>query len=251
MTIQNVLEKTITNKFTDTESKLNISLSGYSENCKALIKRGDHILVGISPFNSRFSASYVNSTLEWAHLNFRKVDILLPDEKHAAMLFSGLTESPNKVNRKVRKELNRHHRSIERSLQDLGDVASTTTVIKFCDFFEAPDYKKIYNSILDTFDNSEKFRNACFDMSSQAISGKQADRKWDGANVDKKTIEAATPYIFVELPFYLDTPALIGERSSVFAYHRVWPIGKKIWEGAFPLRISTNQGHGIFKHKIS
>ncbi|OWO79213.1 hypothetical protein B5C26_21880 [Photorhabdus luminescens] len=44
-----------------------------------MIQRGDHALVGISPFNSRFSKDYVMDLIQWSSHYFRQVDILCCD----------------------------------------------------------------------------------------------------------------------------------------------------------------------------
>ncbi len=222
-------------------------IQGYSEQCKSILNLRDHLLIGISPFNSRFSPTYVESLINWGHSEFKSVDILLPDEDHSGLLLNDGVHTPEKIARKVRKELRRHRRTISEVINSLGQRAQHTRLMEFSDFFELQEYKVLRAEVDDAYVKSEPFRTACAAMSQQAILGRQS-----GCNATAKPpsevakhIAFATRYILAELPFYLDTPKMMGTSTSVFAYHRIWPIGESLWAKKFPLNVGKSQAHGI------
>lgn len=210
-------------------------IKGHSDRCSSIISSRDHILIGISPFNSRFSPNYVGQLLTWAHSEFKKVDILLPDEDHAALLLIATTQHTGKSARKVRKELNRHRRVINSTLDILGDKAGQTQTFEFCDFIGHRGYQSLYSLAANAYEESATFRAACIDMSLHAIRGRQQGTSSGRCeSTAEMQLEKVTPYVLAELPFYLGTPDFIPVASSVFAYHRVWPIGQQLWEKNSP-----------------
>lgn len=222
-------------------------LKGETENCKALVARREHLLIGISPFNSRFSPEYVESLVDWAHSNFARIDILLPSEDDAARLLLASGVAPSKAAQKARKEIGRHLRSAHSAVVKAGADSSTVRVFQFSDFREDANYLAMRARVQEAFHQSDEFRNACLLMTRQAVDGRRngvADNSFAPAPTHEQ-ISRAVPYIFAEIPFYLDTPALIGVESSILAYHRPWSIGAGLFAGVFPLRVSPAQGYGV------
>lgn len=218
-------------------------IDGHSTQCSSVIDRKEHLLIGISPFNSRFSPHYVESLLNWGLKAFSQVDILLPDENSAALLLTATGDSPNKAARKARKELNRHRRSLNIIFSRLSDQSSRIRVIDFSDYFHHKKYTALKTIAQDTFQTCEKFRAACLNMSQQAIRGRT---KVAGTqNDDLEACKTAVAYIFAELPFYLCSAELLETNTSVLAYHRKWPIGDALLAGEFPFGVDPRQGHGI------
>lgn len=218
-------------------------IHGHSSQCSSVIDRKEHLLIGISPFNSRFSPNYVESLLNWGLKTFSQVDILLPDENSAAALLTATGDSPNKAARKARKELNRHRRALERIFSRIGERSSRTRVIDFSDYFHHKKYTAIKTIAQETFQTCEKFRAACLNMSLQAIRGRT--KVIGSQSEDLEACKAAVSYIFAELPFYLCTAELLEANTSVLAYHRKWPIGDALMAGEFPFSVDPRQGHGI------
>lgn len=229
------------------QSRSTFAIRGHSHRCASLIALREHLLIGISPFNSRFSPAYVDALLTWGIESFSRIDVLLPDEEHTAMLLLATSIPVGKAMRKTRKELNRHRNNLQRILNRLGERAASTRVFYFSDFFDHPEYQRLRALVLETYERCEAFRNACANMSRQAIHGR-VQGVYGSSGVtsdDAHNIEIAIPYIFAEMPFYLGTPEFMGVPSSIFAYHRAWPIGDALWAGHFPLTVNKNQGHGI------
>lgn len=226
-------------------SHYKLSVKGESPRCSETLKYREHALIGISPFNSRFSPSYVEGLLLWAHREFKSVDVLLPDTHHAGLLLLASGIAPEKAAQKARKELNRHIRTIKKVLEKLDLCSAATRILKFSDFFDHPKYLQLRNQVEAAYDQCDSFRAACEEMSSQAISGrvKAVRRQSDPAGSGTR-IDVAIPYLFAELPFYLNSPSFTMTPTSTFLYHKTWPIGIGLREGRFPLAIDDNQAHG-------
>ncbi|EHU8076155.1 tRNA-dependent cyclodipeptide synthase [Vibrio cholerae] len=76
-------------------------IQGETSRCEAIIRQGKHALIGISPFNSRFSKAYVSSLVLFIAERFSQVDILMPciDEASRLLIASGVDEK-----RRLRKQ---------------------------------------------------------------------------------------------------------------------------------------------------
>lgn len=227
------------------------SIRGHTSRCEALIAQREHLLVGISPFNSRFSPSYVNALLTWGHSQFSQVDVLLPDEEHAARLLLATGVLPGKATRKTRKELTRHRRSIRQALDSIGARADAARIFDFSDFGAHPCYLRLHTQVNEAFDRCEKFRDACENMSRQAVHGRVQGSSANTTTGDGDHLRLAVPYIFAEMPFYLSSAELIDVPSSILAYHRPWPIGTGLFAGQFPLLVNAAQGHGIVSTTVN
>lgn len=222
---------------------VDFKIQGHSENCSDVIDRREHLLVGISPFNSRFCPHYVESLLAWGFREFDHVDILLPDEASAAILLIASGDSDSKAARKTRKELNRHRRSLQVILSGMGNLRPGSRIIEFSEYFDNPNYAHARDAVQRAFDSCGKFRSACVEMSLHAI--RSRTRITQSECSDQHACEVAARYVLNELPFYLCTADLIGSSTSVLAYHRKWPIGDALLAGEFPLAVDARQGHGI------
>nr|VFK04257.1 MAG: tRNA-dependent cyclodipeptide synthase [Candidatus Kentron sp. H]VFK04532.1 MAG: tRNA-dependent cyclodipeptide synthase [Candidatus Kentron sp. H]VFK07807.1 MAG: tRNA-dependent cyclodipeptide synthase [Candidatus Kentron sp. H] len=51
-----------------------------SDHCRVLYERGEHAVLGISPYNSYFSEHNIKILLEWGWDHFSSLSLLIPDE---------------------------------------------------------------------------------------------------------------------------------------------------------------------------
>src|SRR5689334_6023933 len=68
------------------DDQRNFHIKGETTRCDEIILLREHALIGISPFNSRFSSAYINALIDWATAHFDAIDVLLPCEEEAARL---------------------------------------------------------------------------------------------------------------------------------------------------------------------
>ncbi|UXS44822.1 tRNA-dependent cyclodipeptide synthase [Staphylococcus delphini] len=81
-------------------------------NCKKIYQKKKHVILGISPFTSKYNEKYIRKIIQWANNNFDEFTILLGGEESKNIL-ECLGYSTTKANRKVRKEINRQIRFCE------------------------------------------------------------------------------------------------------------------------------------------
>jgi len=55
-------------------------------NCERIRQLKEHVLLSISPFNSKFNDCYIERLLYWAASSFSQFDILLPSEEASFLI---------------------------------------------------------------------------------------------------------------------------------------------------------------------
>ncbi|MCW8175243.1 tRNA-dependent cyclodipeptide synthase [Verminephrobacter aporrectodeae subsp. tuberculatae] len=222
---------------------------GETPRCNEIIALRQHILVGVSPFNPKFSVSYIASLIQWAFRHFTTVDVLLPCEENAARLIEATGSTPKKAQKKTKREIQRHLRTLDFLAEQCSGAGRKFRVIQFSDFATNEFYKKSKAEVITAFNDCSEFRFSCMEMSRKAICGRLRGVGGDIQDISEKRIFTALPYIFAEIPFYINTPLLLGVSHSVLAYHRPWFIGTGLFAGHFPLRVHKNQAYGIVTAK--
>ena len=211
-------------------------------NCGLILQRGEHVLIGISLFNSRFSDSYIEKLVVWARTNFKRFDVMLPGEEDAALLLEAAGAAPQSALRKARHELGRKVKSIHSALHAAGIPQGEVRVLRFSDFRADLRYMAIRAQAEQLFLREREFRDTCSRISVQAIAGRMDSGSPVGAKITEAQVRIAVNYIFAEIPFFVDTPSLLKVPQSLVAYHRPWPVTDCLFSGRFPLTATANQG---------
>ncbi|MGW2511529.1 tRNA-dependent cyclodipeptide synthase [Streptomyces scopuliridis] len=59
-------------------------------------------------------------------------------------------------------------------------------------------------------------------------------------------VRAVQDYVDAELPFFVDSPSILGVASSVHCYHSVMALGRLLFsDRAVGLRPADNQGYAV------
>lgn len=211
-----------------------------SQNCQRIFERRNHILIGISPFNSRFSEEYIYRLIEWSIKEFKDVSVLLAGNE-AANLLEALGTSRVKAERKVRKEVNRNRRFAERALKAHG--GNPEAIYTFSDFLTQPVYCDMRTKIEESFLHQPNFQNACLEMSHTAIVGRASGTNMDISVITSEMLHNAVQYVLAELPFFIGAPNILGIQETVLAYHKPWKLGEQIKDEQFSIRMQQNQGY--------
>lgn len=214
-----------------------------TENCADIYHRRKHVLLGISPFNSRFSDAYVARLTHWAHRHFERVDILLAGEETAALQLEALGTPVGKARYKARRAIRRNRRSAEEALAQLSGAADSVRVFQVSDFAEQPAYERFRALAAEAYERDTAFRSACLDMAAHAVLGRLRTVHGLSTPVTTQQAEHAAAYVLAELPFFLQTPALLDVEESLLAYHQPWELGERIFSGAFSLTAGPHQGY--------
>ncbi|MFP7175508.1 tRNA-dependent cyclodipeptide synthase [Priestia filamentosa] len=211
-----------------------------SKNCENIFNRRKHLLIGISPFNSRFSEEYIYRLIEWGTQEFKDVSVLLAGNE-AANLLEALGTPRIKAERKVRKEVNRNRRFAERALAANG--GNPESICTFSDFDTQPIYSEMRREIENAFLNQPNFRNACLEMSHAAILGRASGTNMDISSISDEMLNTAVQYVLAELPFFIGAPDILGIEETVLAYHKPWKLGEQIKAEQFSIKMQKNQGY--------
>ena len=91
-----------------------------------------HVILGISPFTSKYNESYIRKIIQWANSNFDDFSILLAGEESKNLL-ECLGYSSSKANQKVRKEIKRQIRFCEDEIIKCNKTI-TNRIHRFSDF---------------------------------------------------------------------------------------------------------------------
>ncbi|GIN98089.1 cyclo(L-leucyl-L-leucyl) synthase [Siminovitchia terrae] len=219
-------------------------VEGLSKNCMRIFDNGTHVLLGISPFNSRFSQDYITRIIGWASESFSEVSILLAG-KEASNLLEALGTPKTKADRKVRKEIRRHIRYSEEALK-LHDK-NIDSIHTFSDFENNKVYRETVEKVKYYFNADQTFRNACLSMSYEALTGRAKGSNLKSTEITTDMLLHSVKYVLAELPFFLSGASILGYDESVLAYHRPWELGEQIKNNNFALNMSENQGYIILK----
>ncbi|WP_411153414.1 tRNA-dependent cyclodipeptide synthase [Streptomyces sp. A30] len=211
-------------------------------NCAGLLSRGKHVLLGISPFNSRYSDAYVLRLAQWAAGHFDTFDLLLAGDETALQLEAAGTPA-GKARYRARRAVRRNRRAADAALHGLGARAPGARILHVSDFYGDPVYEKLRHEAMDAFRADPAFRTACLGMARTAIAGRLRSVHGRDAAISVAQAEHAVPYVFAELPFFVQTPALLGLQESLLAYHRPWELGERIFAGDFSLAVDPAQGY--------
>lgn len=211
-------------------------------NCASIYERRRHLLIGISPFNSRFSDDYIDRLVGWAASEFSEIAVLLAGVE-AANLLEAIGTPRIKAERKVRHAVSRNRNSAERALR--SHRRDTSQIFTFSDFSENLVYRSLRAEVEDAFRNQSDFRAACLEMSRAALLGRTRGINQPNYVPTENALAIAVEYVIAELPFFLAAPEIIGVEESLLAYHRPWALGEKVFKGAFGLQVHRNHGYLI------
>ncbi|EJF94646.1 hypothetical protein ME9_00959 [Bartonella taylorii 8TBB] len=203
----------------DIKNRFSFSIRGQSENCSRLIAMKQHLMVGISPFNSRFSEKYITELICWGAKKFKDIDILLPDIESAMLLILASGSTKAKAERKTKKELNRIRRILY-NIHNSYNLEKPFRILDFSQYKQNENYKILKSKAIDLYKTNQKFSELCTKMSIQAVGCRAKSVKLSTEEIKGlETTDISIEYIFNEVPFYVNTPCLLNRESSVLAYH--------------------------------
>lgn len=91
----------------------------FSDRCRQVWQRGDHLLIGVSPGNSYFSPQRIAELVHWARDFFAAVDIVYAD-LHVDTQYAAFGHTPEQAQRRAAKEIKATARRIHRGVAEAG-----------------------------------------------------------------------------------------------------------------------------------
>ncbi|MFF4186465.1 tRNA-dependent cyclodipeptide synthase [Streptomyces sp. NPDC001691] len=212
----------------------------FTRSCHHIWDEGDHVLIGVSPGNSYFSAGRITELVRWASARFSRIDIVYAD-LHVAELFSALGYEEDHAARRASKELKAVRRRILRGVEEAGPVVPAG-VHGLSEFAGNPVYALLHRRVRHFLATDPVFRAGCEGMAAHFLSTKVGEPA-----ADARQLAACLDYIAAELPFFLDTPGILGVPSSVSAYHAPIPLTELLYAKGGGLRASRNQAYAVVR----
>ncbi|WP_371500816.1 tRNA-dependent cyclodipeptide synthase [Kitasatospora sp. NBC_00374] len=212
----------------------------FSDRCRAVFDRGDHLLIGVSPGNSYFSHQRLADLIRWGRAFFERVDVVHAD-LHVATQFLAGGHPAEQAERRAAKEVKATQRRIRRAVEDAGPDRVGTHALS--DFTPQPAYRRLHSAVLAALDTDPVLRAATEGMARGFLQTRLAE----GAGPTPVQLAAGVQYIAAELPFFLDTPALLGVDSSVSCYHVELPLTEVLFGRGQGLRAAPAQGYAVVR----
>jgi cyclo(L-tyrosyl-L-tyrosyl) synthase len=214
----------------------------FTGRCQKLWAQGDHALVGVSPGNSYFSAFRLSALLSWLARSFSAIDIVYAD-LHVDTTFHASGHSAEHARKRANKELQGVRRRIRRALEQSSTGSVRTRVAALSEFRSNSVYRVLHTRLQHAVRTDLLLRRTCEEMVLNVLLG----RLPEGASITAEQRRAGLAFLLAELPFHLDTPAVLGVRSSVSCYHLLMPLTGILHSGAASLKAARNQACAVVR----
>ena len=186
-----------------------------TEHCVTPLRSGRHVCIGVSPFNSYFSVERITALARWAMREFERFHFFVPD--HAAVYtLEALGYEPGRARRKAGRQGQYVVNKICRALRDVGVPEPEEHLLDGAALARNDRYRELLRDAGAWFMTDDAFAAECLEATRWVL-----DRRLpDGQAPTEDQLRSAVRYFLAELPMFIDTPAIAGVDSSVFAYHQ-------------------------------
>ncbi|MEU6234971.1 tRNA-dependent cyclodipeptide synthase [Kitasatospora sp. NPDC047058] len=213
----------------------------FSDRCGEIWRRGEHLLIGVSPGNSYFSHRRISELIGWGRELFERIDIVHAD-LHVEAQFEAFGYTAEHALRRAAKEVKTTARRIARGIEEAGGPDGVRAHA-LSDFAGHPAYRRLHRRTVDALRTDRVFREAAEGMAR----GFLAARMDEGLAPNEPQLAAGIRYIAAELPFFLDTPSLLGVPTSVSCYHLQLPLTPVLFGRDEGLRAAAGQGYAVVR----
>jgi cyclo(L-tyrosyl-L-tyrosyl) synthase len=196
----------------------------YTANCRAILARADHALLGVSPGNGYFSEERLSRLLRWANRVFDRVDTIVPDTA-LVHTFTALGASPEQAAKQAGRATRRTVRRLDRAWKASGAPVERHRVRILSEFAGHPRYRQLMDRCEEAVARDAAVRDVFRRAAGAALATlMKSDGTPRAPRPTDRQIDTAMRYLMEEIPLATDTPGLLGVPSSVHVYHRVLPI---------------------------
>ncbi|MEU7043491.1 tRNA-dependent cyclodipeptide synthase [Streptomyces varsoviensis] len=217
-----------------------------TDRCDRIRQRGDHALIGVSTNNSYFSAERLTALVHWAQEHFRAVDIICAD-LHIDTVLTAEGGAPESVGRRARRRVTDVRRRIRKAVQAASPDGPRPVAHLLSEFQDNAAYQRLRAEIDRALREDAEFAEACREMIRRHLIGggehSAAGPAGSGAanGAESAQMRAGLKYLGSELPFFVDTPSILGVPSSASCYHLAPPILGPLFLRENGLRAVDNQ----------
>ncbi|MEU9131104.1 tRNA-dependent cyclodipeptide synthase [Kitasatospora sp. NPDC048540] len=216
----------------------------FSGRCREVFERGDHLLIGVSPGNSYFSHQRLTELICWGREFFAAVDVVHAD-LHVAAQFEAAGYPLEQAERRAAKEVKATRRRIRRAVEEADRDGVRTHALS--ELTDRAAYRGLHAAVLAALGGDPVLRAATEGMARGFLQARLVD-------ADAPTpaqLAAGVAYIAAELPFFLDTPALLDVPSSISCYHLELPLTPVLFGRSEGLRAAPAQGYAVVRPRFA
>jgi tRNA-dependent cyclodipeptide synthase len=200
----------------------------------------DHVLVGLSPWNGRYSPEYIRDLISWLHPRFDTIDVVIPGYEAAYTLIAA-GHPPARAVHRARRAYRQLRNPAVRALADLGVADPARHVRSLTRLHAEPAYRESLDRARDAYLADARIRGACRAITTEVVRNAAGGRRPAGVT----EIDLAVSYVIAEIPLLTDAPGLFGTRGTVFVYHRSSPLVSAIADGNSTLTAAPGQAWAV------
>lgn len=179
------------------------------------LPEADHVCLGVSPFNSYFTADRLVALVSWAHRCFDEFHVFMPDEP-AAHTLEALGYPTDRARHKARRQGNYVRNKIYRALSDVGVPDPESRVLDSAALRANEAYQDMHAAVKTLFHADNDFQAACLDATHWVLDRRLAD----GAVPTTAQLQCAVRYFLAEMPLFQATTRIVDRPNSAFVYHQ-------------------------------
>lgn len=210
-----------------------------SDNSLRLLRNAAHVVLGISPFNSYFSEELIRDWVAWGRATFKEMHIFVPDvPTEYTLRAAGYSEAEaiRKARRQARYLLNKVGRALE--AVDVPKDSADDLILTWDRLSSIPRYQELLEEATAAYRADAELQH---DIRAEALCVLKG-RAEPLARLSPENLDVAAQYFLCEMPLFVDTPTILRQESSVFAYRECGPMLEKLYGGRYHYRVSERQG---------
>lgn len=212
--------------------------------CHRIRQRAEHALIGVSTGNSYFTAPRLTALVRWAQRGFAAVDVVCAD-LHIEDMLVAEGDTPENAARRARKRVRDVRRRIRQAVEAADPDGPAPRSHLLSEFRDSPAYRRLHAEITQALGHDPEFALACHEMVHRYVLGHGDTENGDTTPGDVAAagqVRAGLDYLCSELPFFVDTPGILGVPSSVSCYHVFTPVLNPLFLRDTGLRAVEPQG---------
>ncbi|MDT0611829.1 tRNA-dependent cyclodipeptide synthase [Streptomyces lancefieldiae] len=213
----------------------------YSENCRAVYGRREHVVVGVSPGNSYFRVGLLADLLGWLRAEFKQIDVVIPDSA-LVHTYVALGYPAEKASKKAHAETSVLRNRVLRAWEMSGNPRDVDGVHRMSELSSHSCYQKLLASAEGILTGDPRLRETALGMSREVLLARRP-----GCDPTCHQLEHALRYITAELPFFLGSAEIFGVPSSLCFYHQRIPLANDLFAGRSGLRAPERQGYAVIR----
>ncbi|GLZ36939.1 tRNA-dependent cyclodipeptide synthase [Actinokineospora sp. NBRC 105648] len=208
-----------------------------TESCARPLASREHVCIGVSPFNSYFSVQRIADLARWARRSFDSFQFFVPD-RVAAHTLRALGYPPERAEHKAARQGQYVHNKICRALAEVGITDVAGYILDSATLLGNSAYQRLSLRVHTEFADNPEFAEQCMQASGWVLE----KRLPAGTPATREQLTHAVRYFLAEIPMFLDTVAIAGVSSSVFAYHQRVGFLERLYQHELALTPHPAQG---------